>query len=50
MGFVIATGVLHGIGIAIGLIHCWPVGRVALRGAGGFIAVMGLFFLWRALT
>jgi urease accessory protein len=50
MGFVMATGVLHGIGIAIGLIHCWPVGRIVLRCAGGFIAVMGVYFLWGALT
>jgi urease accessory protein len=50
MGFVIATGVLHGIGIAIGLIHRWQVGRIVLRCAGGFIAIMGVYFLWRALT
>jgi urease accessory protein len=50
MGFVIATGVLHGIGIIIGLIHRWPAGRLALRGAGAFIAAMGIFFLWRAVT
>jgi urease accessory protein len=50
MGFVIATGCLHGIGIAIGLIHRWPVGKLALRGTGAFIAVMGVTFLWRALA
>ena len=50
MGFVIATGVLHGVGIAIGLIHRWPVGRMILRGAGGFIAVMGVVFLWQAVA
>lgn len=50
MGFVFATGVLHGLGIAIGLIHRWPKGRLALRGAGAFIAVMGVTFLWRALA
>jgi len=49
MGFVIATGVLHGIGITIGLIHRWPAGKLVLRGAGAFIAAMGMFFLWRAL-
>src|SRR5512147_1901448 len=42
MGFVIATGILHGIGITIGLIHRWPQGRLALRGAGAFIVVMGV--------
>jgi urease accessory protein len=50
MGFVIATGCLHGIGIGIGLVHRWPAGKLALRGAGGFIALMGVTFLWRALT
>jgi urease accessory protein len=50
MGFVIATGCLHGMGIGIGLVHRWPAGRLALRGAGALIAGMGLFFLARALT
>lgn len=50
MGFVIATGCLHAIGIGLGLIHRWPVGRLALRGAGALIAVMGVTFLWRALA
>jgi urease accessory protein len=50
MGFVIATGILHGIGITIGLIHRWPQGRLALRGVGAFIAVMGVTFLWRAVA
>jgi len=50
MGFVIATGCLHGIGIALGLAHRWPAGKLALRGAGAFIVVMGVTFLWRALA
>jgi urease accessory protein len=50
MGFVIATGCLHGLGITIGLVHRWPAGKLALRGAGAFIAVMGVIFLWRTLT
>ena len=50
MGFVIATGVLHGIGIIIGLIHRWPAGKLALRLTGAFIAVMGVFFLWQAVV
>lgn len=50
MGFVIATGVLHGIGILIGTIHRWPAGKLALRGAGAFIAAMGVFFLWQAVA
>ncbi len=50
MGFVIATGCLHGIGIGLGLVHRWPAGKLALRGAGACIAVMGVAFLWRALA
>jgi urease accessory protein len=50
MGFVIATGVLHSIGITIGLIHRWPAGKLALRGAGAFIAAMGFVFLWQAVA
>ena len=50
MGFVIATGVLHGIGILMGTIHRWPAGKLALRGAGAFIAAMGVFFLWQAVA
>jgi urease accessory protein len=50
MGFVIATGCLHGIGITLGLVHRWPQGRLALRVAGAFITVMGVTFLWRVLV
>jgi urease accessory protein len=50
VGFVVATGCLHAAGIAIGLIHRWGWGRVALRVAGGAVAAAGLFFLWRALA
>jgi len=49
MGFVLATGCLHGIGIMLGLVHYWPAGKVILRGAGALIAGMGITFLWRAL-
>lgn len=50
LGFVVATGCLHAIGIAIGAIHRWPAGRVALRIAGGGVGLAGLFFLWRAVA
>jgi urease accessory protein len=50
VGFVVATGALHATGIAIGLIHRWSAGRAALRAAGGFVAVAGLVFLYRALA
>jgi urease accessory protein len=50
MGFVIATGCLHGVGITIGLVHRWDTGRIALRAAGVVVLVGGLYFLWKALT
>jgi urease accessory protein len=50
MGFVAATGCLHGIGITIGLIHRWQMGRLALRGAGSIVCAVGIYFLVRALT
>ena len=50
MGFVVATGTLHGLGISAGLIHRWKIGRFLLRAAGGGIACIGAFFTWRALA
>jgi len=50
MGFVIATGLLHGVGIGIGSVHRWDAGRVALRVAGAVVLVAGIFFFWNALT
>jgi urease accessory protein len=50
MGFVIATGCLHGLGIGIGSIHRWTWGQRVLRGAGAGVATAGLFFMWRALA
>jgi urease accessory protein len=44
-GFVIATGLLHLTGIAFGLLSRWPAGRVAVRGAGGAIALVGAAYL-----
>lgn len=46
-GFVIATGCLHVAGIAFGLLARWPAGRIAVRAAGGAIALTGLMFLGR---
>jgi urease accessory protein len=49
IGFVMATGLLHAFGISIGLVHRWPMGRVALRAAGAMVSVTGMVFLWRAV-
>jgi urease accessory protein len=49
VGFVIATGCLHAIGIAIGLIHRWQAGRLAIRAGGGAVAAAGVAFLLPAL-
>lgn len=50
LGFVVATGCLHAVGILIGTLQRWPAGRVALRLAGGAVGVAGGLFLWRALA
>jgi urease accessory protein len=50
LGFVMATGLLHAVGILLGLLHRWSVGRQAVRAAGGGVALAGLFFLWRAVA
>jgi urease accessory protein len=50
VGFVIATGALHATGIAVGLVHRWRAGAIALRVAGAAVAVAGVVFLWRALA
>jgi len=50
VGFVVATGALHAIGISIGLIHRWPAGRVLLRAAGVAVSLAGVAFLWRAVA
>jgi len=50
LGFVIATGLLHGVGIAIGLIHRWDSGRKILRVAGALVTVSGFWFLWNAVS
>jgi urease accessory protein len=49
VGFVVATGLLHLIGIAFGLLVRWPRGVVAVRAAGGLISVLGCAFLLGAL-
>ncbi len=46
VGFVIATGLLHLIGIAFGLLVRWPIGTYAVRAGGGVIALVGFAFLF----
>jgi urease accessory protein len=48
MGFVIATGCLHAVGIGIGTVHRWGWGQKLLRAAGGLVTMGGVFFLWKA--
>ena len=50
MGFVIATGCLHALGIAIGTVHRWAWGKRLVRVAGGLVAVGGVFFMWKAVV
>lgn len=49
VGFVIATGLLHLFGIAIGLLTRWPHGVTAVRFAGSAIAIAGLVFLGKLI-
>ena len=49
-GFVLATGLLHAVGILLGVAHRWPAGRQLVRAAGGGVALAGLLFLWRAVA
>ncbi len=50
MGFVIATGCLHALGIGIGTVHRWAWGQKLLRVAGAVVAVGGVFFMWKAFA
>jgi urease accessory protein len=50
LGFVVATGLLHAVGILLGVAHRWAAGRHLVRAAGGGVALAGLFFLWRAIA
>lgn len=50
MGFVIATGALHAVGIGIGALKGRVWGGAALRAAGSMVAAGGAFFMWKALA
>ena len=45
-GFVIGTGLLHMVGIAFGFLTASSAGTMAVRGAGGIIALLGAAFLF----
>lgn len=45
LGFVIATGLLHLLGIAFGVLAKWDAGKLAVRAGGGLIALAGMAFL-----
>jgi urease accessory protein len=49
LAFVVATGLLHLLGILLGEIRRWPGGRPLVRVAGAGVALVGFWFLWRAL-
>ena len=44
VGFVISTGLLHLVGIVLGTLTRWPAGTRAIRGLGGMIAALGVYF------
>ena len=50
LGFMLATGMLHLFGIAIGTLHGHARGRPLARAIGGLIALSGMAFLWLALA
>jgi urease accessory protein len=50
VGFVLATGLLHVLGIGIGTLNTRPGGLVVTRSAGGLIAVAGAWFLYTAVA
>ena len=50
IGFVIATGCLHALGIGIGTVHRWAWGQKFLRAAGALVTIGGMFFMWKAVA
>ncbi len=49
-GFVLATGLLHVVGIGIGLMERQPGGVVIMRAMGVVIAACGVYFMWKAVA
>lgn len=48
LGFVVATGLLHALGILIGELHRWKLGERAVQALGAVVAAAGLGFLYQA--
>lgn len=49
-GFVLATGLLHLLGIGLGGLNRHPVGVVVNRAIGGLVALAGVWFLTKAIV
>jgi urease accessory protein len=49
VGFVLATGLLHVLGICIGFLNGRPDGVIATRSIGGAIGGMGVWYLCKAI-
>ena len=49
-GFVLATGLIHLLGIAVGLVIRLPHGRTALRAGGALVAAAGGWFALQLLS
>ena len=49
VGFVVATGLLHLVGILIGELIKWPAGAKLVRGCGAAIGCAGVYFLLAAV-
>lgn len=50
IGFMLATGLLHVAGIAIGLIDRFPWGIAVIRTLGAGVVATGIYFMWQALA
>lgn len=49
IGFVLATGVMHLVGIAFGMLTRYPQGTLAVRCTGALISAAGCYFLAGAI-